>query len=73
MLLKCDWSSDVCSSDLCEALRPFDFLIDAQVMNSHLKFMGAKSLARERFLDELKEKISKKSGFNSFKDLNLEN
>lgn len=66
-------ASKVALIKLCEVLKPFDFLIDAQVMNSHLEFMGAKSLARERFLDELKEKISKKSGFNSFKDLNLEN
>ncbi|WP_163280229.1 leucyl/phenylalanyl-tRNA--protein transferase [Campylobacter fetus] len=66
-------ASKVALIKLCEVLKPFDFLIDAQVMNSHLEFMGAKSLARERFLDELKDKISKKSGFNSFKDLNLEN
>ncbi|CZE47019.1 leucyl/phenylalanyl-tRNA--protein transferase [Campylobacter geochelonis] len=36
---------------LCKTLQKYDFLIDAQIMNSHLAFMGAKNLPRDEFLD----------------------
>ena len=35
---------------LCKTLEKFDFLIDAQVTNPHLLFMGAKELKRDEFL-----------------------
>ncbi len=54
---------------LCELLLPYDFLIDCQVYNKHLEFMGAKQSKRKDFLRLLEEKVGQKSGFESFKDL----
>ncbi|ANE35765.1 leucyl, phenylalanyl-tRNA-protein transferase [Campylobacter iguaniorum] len=62
-------ASKVALITLCEVLSKFDFLIDAQVINEHLRFMGAINLKRDRFLDELNKKINQNSGFNSFKEL----
>ncbi|MBK1964602.1 leucyl/phenylalanyl-tRNA--protein transferase [Campylobacter novaezeelandiae] len=54
---------------LCELLRPYDFLIDCQIYNSHLKFMGAKNITREQFLKILSKKTQLNSGFKNFKEL----
>ncbi|TKX30281.1 leucyl/phenylalanyl-tRNA--protein transferase [Campylobacter sp. MIT 12-5580] len=54
---------------LCELLEPFEFIIDCQVHNPHLEFMGAKKLTRKDFLSLLKEKVEQESGFESFKEL----
>lgn len=62
-------ASKIALIKLCELLEPYDFLIDCQVYNKHLEFMGAKNIAREDFLKLLKEKCHTKSGFESFKQL----
>lgn len=51
---------------LCELLEPFEFIIDCQVYNPHLEFMGATKLPRKDFLQLLKEKTDRKSGFKNF-------
>ena len=56
---------------LCELLRPYDFIIDCQVYNKHLEFMGAKNIQRSEFLKLLKEKCEQNSGFKSFKNLSF--
>ena len=48
---------------------PFDFLIDCQVMNEHLKFMGAKAMRRSEFLAKFNELKQQPSGFSEFKNL----
>ena len=62
-------ASKVAMIRLCELLKPYDFIIDCQVYNPHLAFMGAKTLNREKFLQILEQKISQDSGFVNFKDL----
>lgn len=62
-------ASKVAMIRLCELLKPYDFIIDCQVYNPHLEFMGAKTLSREKFLQILEQKISQDSGFANFKDL----
>lgn len=62
-------ASKVAMIRLCELLAPYDFLIDCQVHNPHLAFMGAKELARKDFLAILKRKTRQKSGFDEFKAL----
>lgn len=62
-------ASKVAMIRLCELLKPYDFIIDCQVYNPHLEFMGAKTLNREKFLQILEQKISQDSGFANFKDL----
>lgn len=54
---------------LCELLKPFDFLIDCQIYNPHLAFMGAKNIKKEEFLKLIAKKCEQKSGFTNFKDL----
>ena len=54
---------------LCELLTPYDFLIDCQIYNPHLAFMGAKTMQRAEFLGILEQKVRQKSGFDEFKAL----
>lgn len=54
---------------LCEILEPYDFLIDCQVYNPHLEFMGARTMPRRDFLQILEQKVSQHSGFDVFKNL----
>lgn len=62
-------ASKVAMIRLCELLTPYDFLIDCQVHNKHLAFMGAKTMPRTEFLRILEQKIQQKSGFSEFKTL----
>lgn len=62
-------ASKVALVRLCEILEPFEFLIDCQVMNDHLKFMGASEIQRDEFLKEYEILINRPSGFENFKDL----
>lgn len=62
-------ASKVALIKLCELLEPFDFLIDCQIYNPHLAFMGAKTMQRAEFLRILEQKIQQKSGFEAFKKL----
>ena len=62
-------ASKVAMIRLCELLGPYDFLIDCQVYNSHLEFMGAKPMSRESFLKILEKKVAQNSGFDEFKNL----
>lgn len=62
-------ASKVALIRLCELLAPYDFIIDCQVPNSHLKFMGAKEMPRVKFLKILEKKVSENSGFEEFKAL----
>lgn len=62
-------ASKVAMIRLCELLEPFDFLIDCQIYNPHLAFMGAKTMQRADFLRILEQKIQQKSGFEAFKKL----
>lgn len=61
--------SKIAMIKLCELLEPYDFLIDCQVYNKHLEFMGAKKSSRKDFLELLSQKTEEKSGFESFKNL----
>lgn len=54
---------------LCQLLKPYDFVLDCQVSNTHLEFMGAKNLARKDFLALLETKVNTQSGFSAFKNL----
>lgn len=54
---------------LCEILKPYDFIIDCQVPNEHLKFMGAKEIYKKDFLKILEQKVTLESGFENFKNL----
>ena len=62
-------ASKVAMIKLCELLAPYDFLIDCQIYNPHLAFMGAKNIPRAEFLHILEQKIAQKSGFDEFKAL----
>ncbi len=62
-------ASKVALIKLCELLAPYDFLIDCQIYNPHLAFMGGKNVPRAEFLHILEQKIQQKSGFESFKSL----
>ncbi|AJC86506.1 leucyl, phenylalanyl-tRNA-protein transferase [Campylobacter sp. RM16704] len=62
-------ASKVALIKLCELLKPYDFLIDCQVPNKHLKFMGAIETSKKDFLKILEKKVSLKSGFENFKNL----
>lgn len=62
-------ASKVALIKLCELLEPFDFLIDCQIYNPHLAFMGAKTMQRAEFLRILEQKIQQKSGFEAFNNL----
>ena len=62
-------ASKVALISLCRVLKPFDFLIDCQVMNDHLKFMGAKAMKRSEFLAKFNELKKQPSGFSKFKNL----
>lgn len=62
-------ASKVALIKLCKLLEPFDFLIDCQIYNPHLAFMGAKTMQRAEFLRILEQKIQQKSGFEVFKNL----
>lgn len=63
-------ASKVALIRLCEVLEKFDFLIDCQVMNEHLKFMGAKAMNRGEFLNLFYHLSKQNSGFADFKGLN---
>ncbi|TEY04561.1 leucyl/phenylalanyl-tRNA--protein transferase [Campylobacter sp. US33a] len=54
---------------LCEFLKPYDFIIDCQVYNPHLEFMGAKNISRAKFLTLLQQKVCQNTDFNSFKNI----
>ncbi|MBF7043206.1 leucyl/phenylalanyl-tRNA--protein transferase [Campylobacter volucris] len=54
---------------LCEILKPYGFIIDCQVPNEHLKFMGAKEIYKKDFLKILEQKVTLESGFENFKNL----
>lgn len=54
---------------LCEILKPYEFIIDCQVPNEHLKFMGAKEIYKKDFLKILEQKVTLESGFENFKNL----
>ncbi|CAM4130214.1 leucyl/phenylalanyl-tRNA--protein transferase [Campylobacter armoricus] len=62
-------TSKIALIKLCELLKPYDFLIDCQVPNEHLKFMGAKEMSKKDFLTILEKRISLESGFENFKNL----
>ncbi|ARJ56633.1 leucyl/phenylalanyl-tRNA--protein transferase [Campylobacter cuniculorum] len=62
-------ASKIALIKLCELLKPYDFIIDCQVYNMHLEFMGAKNIARKDFLAILEKKCEQESGFENFKDL----
>ncbi|EGK4380325.1 leucyl/phenylalanyl-tRNA--protein transferase, partial [Campylobacter lari] len=59
-------ASKIALIKLCEILKPYDFLIDCQVPNEHLKFMGAKEMIKKDFLKILEKKVSLESGFENF-------
>lgn len=61
--------SKIAMIKLCELLLPYDFIIDCQIYNKHLEFMGARNIPRKDFLEILKEKCYQKSGFDNFKNL----
>lgn len=61
-------ASKVALYALAKALQPHNFIIDAQVMNSHLKFMGARNLNRKDFIEIYKDKINSNFTLN-FKNL----
>lgn len=52
-------------------LRGYDF-IDCQVSSEHLKRMGAETVPRHIFLNELEESLEKKSDIGSWKDFRWE-
>ncbi len=62
-------ASKIALIKLCELLKPYDFLIDCQVYNAHLEFMGAKNISRKDFLELLAKKCEEQSGFKIFKAL----
>ena len=62
-------ASKIAMIKLCELLKPYDFIIDCQVYNQHLEFMGAKNIPRKDFLKILKEKCNQESGFKDFKNI----
>ncbi|EAJ3622518.1 TPA: leucyl/phenylalanyl-tRNA--protein transferase [Campylobacter coli] len=62
-------ASKIALIKLCKLLKPYDFIIDCQVYNKHLEFMGAKNIERKVFLDILKEKCDQESGFINFNTL----
>lgn len=64
-------ASKVALIRLCEVLAKFNFLIDCQIMNEHLKFMGAKEMAREEFLALFADLSAQDSGFECFADLKI--
>ncbi len=64
-------ASKVALIRLCEVLAKFNFLIDCQIMNEHLKFMGAKEMAREEFLALFADLSAQDSGFERFADLKI--
>ena len=74
MISKGKNASKVALVALAKTLAKYDFIIDAQVMNPHLEFMGAKDISRDEFLAILKIKSNQPSGFAKFSDLepNLE-
>ena len=59
--------SKIAMIKLCDILEPYDFLIDCQVYNKHLEFMGAKVYKRKKFLELLEDMVQKDSGFTNFK------
>jgi leucyltransferase len=64
-------ASKVALIRLCEVLANFGFLIDCQIMNEHLKFMGAKEMPRAEFLALFAELSAQDSGFEHFADLKV--
>ena len=64
-------ASKVALIRLCEVLANFGFLIDCQIMNEHLKFMGAKEMPRAEFLALFAELSAQDSGFERFADLKV--
>ncbi|MEE3743736.1 leucyl/phenylalanyl-tRNA--protein transferase [Campylobacter porcelli] len=74
MISKGKNASKVALVTLAKALSKYDFIIDAQVMNPHLEFLGAKNITRDEFLAILNIKSNQPSGFEKFSDLepNLE-
>ncbi|MDA3069605.1 MULTISPECIES: leucyl/phenylalanyl-tRNA--protein transferase [unclassified Campylobacter] len=62
-------ASKVALITLCRVLEKFDFLIDCQIMNEHLRFMGAQDMPRGEFLAKFQILQNLPSGFEKFKDL----
>lgn len=48
---------------LCDLLKPYDFIIDCQVYNQHLEFMGAHNISRKEFLNIFKRKMQSRKWF----------
>lgn len=64
--------SKIALIQLCQYLKPYDFIIDCQIYNKHLDFMGAKNISRKEFLNILELKCNQESGFENFKNINME-
>lgn len=62
-------ASKVALITLCKTLEKFDFIIDCQIMNPHLKFMGAINLKRDEFLEIYQKLSNQNSGFSEFANL----
>ncbi len=62
-------ASKIALIKLCELLKAYDFIIDCQVYNAHLEFMGAKEISRKDFFIILEKKCEEQSGFKRFKAL----
>ncbi|MBZ7942670.1 leucyl/phenylalanyl-tRNA--protein transferase [Campylobacter molothri] len=65
--------SKIAMIKLCNLLLPYNFIIDCQIYNKHLDFMGAKNIPRKEFLKIIEEKCCQESGFKNFKDLKNQN
>jgi leucyl/phenylalanyl-tRNA--protein transferase len=62
MFSKVSDASKVALVRLCDIAKEYEFdFIDCQIPSEHLKRMGAVEISRDRFLDELKRALEKKS------------
>lgn len=62
-------ASKVALIKLCEILEPFGFIIDCQISNPHLKFMGAIDISRSKYIEIFNLLKDQDSGFYNFKEL----
>lgn len=60
-------ASKVALVRLCDILKRFECIIDAQVMNSHLEFMGAKAMKRSEYIELFNLLSKQKFDFNLIK------
>ncbi|NLY03760.1 MAG: leucyl/phenylalanyl-tRNA--protein transferase [Campylobacter sp.] len=65
-------ASKVALYTLAKALKPYGFIIDAQVINPHLEFMGAIKMKRSEFINLYYKLINSKFDIN-FKELSTSN